>query len=244
MSERDALNQPESSGGGESPAQSLAQRVCHWASVVLGILLGIVLVFLSSSVFLPFSPLHDTTVFSLTYKPDADHNYLLAVYGLNGLRTLIVFQCFTLGTMLAAGVGLLVAIIGTLSGRFKDELLELVNALFICDAIGLIGFFIGAAFTDYCVAGDDFEGPMEAGSFPILCLSAVLLATRLVVTPYTTFSPGKQKLILAFGALCISLVTVTLITHYAAGCSDCDMVELHEAYVKDCKEQTSSPMCM
>lgn len=185
--------------------------------------------------------MHEIMVFTMTYRPD--DNYLLAAFGLSGLGTLIAVQLFCCFTMLSAGVGLLVAIIGTLSGRFKDEQLDLVNALFICDAVGLMGYFAGAAFVDFWTAGDDFEGPTEAGSFPLFCLSGVLLAARLVVTPFTSFPPGRQKLILAFGALCIGLVMVSVIAHYAAGAGPEKLSELHQKFVFDCHQQTSGSMC-
>lgn len=113
-------------------------------------------------------------------------------YGIKGdiLRNCLGFP------YIAAGLGMIVGLWCEFLGSIDGDLLVLAQALLICAPIGIITIQLGAGW--FHIAVDGHPGP----SVVLIPMMALLLYTRLQITPYEIFPSEKQIIIQVFIAVC------------------------------------------
>ncbi len=185
--------------------------IAAWVSVVFGTLFGLLLVLMSGAgKLLPFHPMY-------TKLQPGFEKMMGPFFGLPGdaLRIFIGLS------EVAAGAGFLVGVWATQLGLVNADLKVLANALLISDAVAIASLFAGATWYHVAVEG-------SPGACPVFILFAVIIGgTRLVVTPFASFSAHYQTIIGAISVASILALIMSVAARSAAGESIASLQKKH-----------------
>lgn len=172
-----------------------------WVSLVVGTLFGMMFTVAAGlGKLLPAHPMYKQMQPGFAYV-------MGPFYGLPGAPLRVILGI----AYVCAGLGLLGGLWGEFLNKVNGDLLTLDQALLVCVPIGIITIHLGALW--FHVAIESSPGP-PAMFIPMM---ALLLYSRLQITPYQTMPSKSQAVIQGFSGVCALGLVLAILARCAAG---------------------------